>query len=57
MLWNINQDMISFFQETAFESAVCKMSAVLFRIETVSPEGTVCGTVQVPSSAGDMELN
>ena len=26
-------------------------------IETVSPEGTFCDTVQVPSSAGDMELN
>ena len=33
---------------------------VLYRcqaIETVSPEGTFCDTVQVPSSAGDMELN
>ena len=26
-------------------------------IETVSPEGTFCDTVQIPSSAGDMELN
>ena len=26
-------------------------------IETVSPEGTFCDTVQVPSSADDMELN
>ena len=26
-------------------------------IETVSPEGTFCDTVQVPSSVGDMELN
>ena len=26
-------------------------------IETVSPEGTFRDTVQVPSSAGDMELN
>ena len=26
-------------------------------IKTVSPEGTFCDTVQVPSSAGDMELN
>ena len=26
-------------------------------IETVSPEGTFCDTVQVPCSAGDMELN
>ena len=26
-------------------------------IETVSPEGTFCDTVQVPSSAGDIELN
>ena len=25
-------------------------------IETVSPEGTFCDTVQVPSSASDMEL-
>ena len=26
------------------------------RIETVSPEGTFCDTVQVPSGADDMEL-
>ena len=26
-------------------------------IETVSPEGKFCDTVQVPSSVGDMELN
>ena len=26
-------------------------------IETLSPEGTFCDTVQIPSSAGDMELN
>ena len=26
-------------------------------IETVSPEGTFCDTVQVPSSAADMELS
>ena len=26
------------------------------RIETVSPEGTFCDTVQVPSNGGDMEL-
>ena len=26
-------------------------------IETVSPEGTFCDTMQVPSIAGDMELN
>ena len=25
-------------------------------IETVSPEGTFCDTVQIPSSVGDMEL-
>ena len=25
-------------------------------IETVSPEGTFCDTIQVPSGAGDMEL-
>ena len=25
-------------------------------IETVSPEGTFCDTVQVPSGAGDMQL-
>ena len=25
-------------------------------IETVSPEGTFCDTVQVPSRGGDMEL-
>ena len=25
-------------------------------IETVSPEGTFCDTVQVPSNGGDMEL-
>ena len=27
-----------------------------FLIETVSPEGTFCDTVQVPSNGGDMEL-
>ena len=27
------------------------------QIETVSPEGTFCDTVQVPSSAGNIELN
>ena len=25
-------------------------------METVSPEGTFCDTVQIPSSVGDMEL-
>ena len=25
-------------------------------LETVSPEGTFCDTVQVPSNGGDMEL-
>ena len=24
--------------------------------ETISPEGTFCDTVQIPSSVGDMEL-
>ena len=28
----------------------------MVNIETVSPEGTFCDTVQVPSGAGDMEL-
>ena len=28
----------------------------LVPIETVSPEGTFCDTVQVPSNGGDMEL-
>ena len=32
------------------------MSSVIFHIETVSPEGTFCDTVQVPSRGGDMEL-
>ena len=27
-----------------------------FAIETVSPEGTFCDTVQIPSRVGDMEL-
>ena len=27
-----------------------------FNIETVSPEGIFCDTVQVPSNGGDMEL-
>ena len=31
--------------------------ALTVSIETVSLEGTFCDTVQVPSSAGDMELN
>ena len=25
-------------------------------VESVSPEGTFCDTVQIPSSVGDMEL-
>ena len=33
------------------------LSLSLDRIETVSPEGAFCDTVQVPSSVGDMELN
>ena len=28
----------------------------MIAIETVSPEGTFCDTVQVPSGAGDMQL-
>ena len=28
-----------------------------YAIETVSPEGTFCDTVQVPSGASDMQLN
>ena len=32
--------------------------SILIRIiETISPEGTFCDTVQVPSSVDDMELN
>ena len=31
-------------------------SEVPITIETVSPEGTFCDTVQIPSSVGDMEL-
>ena len=27
-----------------------------FLIETVSPNGTFCDTIQVPSGAGDMQL-
>ena len=30
--------------------------AMLHAIETVSPEGTFCDNVQIPSGAGDMEL-
>ena len=29
---------------------------ITWAIETVSPEGTFCDTVQIPSSVGDMEL-
>ena len=36
---------------------VCDVVCANFIIETVSPEGTFCDTVQVPSGAGDMELN
>ena len=32
------------------------MAAEDMTIETVSPEGTFCDTVQVPSHGGDMEL-
>ena len=35
---------------------MCSITNVMY-IETVSPEGTFYDTVQVPSSAGDMELN
>ena len=35
--------------------AISAISHVGF-IETVSPEGTFCDTVQIPSSVGDMEL-
>ena len=29
---------------------------VVYQVEAVSPEGTFCDTVQIPSSVGDMEL-
>ena len=32
------------------------LHAIWICIETVSPEGTFCDTVQVPSRGGDMEL-
>ena len=32
------------------------MSNQFENIETVSPEGTFCDTVQVPSGSGDMQL-
>ena len=32
------------------------LSIIFHAIETVSPEGTFCDTVQIPSSVGDMEL-
>ena len=39
-------------------SLVCDLPwmAFVLPIETVSPEGTFCDTVQIPSSVGDMEL-
>ena len=37
--------------------AIVGANSGVFLIETVSPEGTLCDTVQLPSSAGDMELN
>ena len=36
--------------------AITWASAAVWWIETVSPEGTFCDTVQIPSSVGDMEL-
>ena len=33
-----------------------ELGILLESIETVSPEGTFCDTVQVPSNGGDMEL-
>ena len=33
-----------------------KIQSQTLVIETVSPEGTFCDTVQVPSGGGDMEL-
>ena len=35
---------------------VCVTFTWYMYIETVSPEGTFCDTVQVPSNGGDMEL-
>ena len=36
------------------QAAILKVTSL--PIETVSPEGTFCDTVQIPSSVGDMEL-
>ena len=32
------------------------ITIIITVIETVSPQGTFCDTVQVPSNGGDMEL-
>ena len=39
-----------------YEIATRFWVVVICPIETVSPEGTFCDTVQVPSRGGDMEL-
>ena len=41
---------------STYYRSLSKNSDVKPRIETVSPEGTFCDTVQVPSNGGDMEL-
>ena len=36
--WNLNQNMIIFCQENAFENIVCKMSAILYRAQCIIAE-------------------
>ena len=43
------------YDETFGPPAILNLHWVI-QIETVSPEGTFCDTVQVPSCGGDMEL-
>ena len=46
----------TFSYSAPFVSYVAQFNPLVAIIETVSPEGTFCDTVQIPSSVGDMEL-
>ena len=44
------------YTDTEKPKKSCSAPIASRTIETVSPEGTFCDTVQIPSSVGDMEL-
>ena len=43
-----------YYSDVAMDAIAPQITSLT--IETVSPEGTFCDTVQVPSRVGDMEL-